>query len=314
MLDFSDDAITWMRANQLVNVIGGKVKRSPNGITLDVTGGKGKGKGVDTKPPLWVTLYRDPTGTWKIYAQDGKVVTRSNASGDAIGTLSISGLPTEASPQTVLKGDKISVKIDTNTDGQATTATWTKTAEADPWPTSIATELAGGETSGTAGVHYIRIASIAEVDVTTGTLERTQIHTGHVDYFQPILCENAVVTAVGGQARILQRFRLTNGDWVFRTLAGAGTGGEPIFIGEDAGKARIYSTGDTFIAKLWQTDITLLSGGGGGTLEIDNGSSPTATFYVWKGIWFTAQPTGFPAGATEYHFSYVTPTTGGPPP
>lgn len=37
IIQWAADAVAWMRANTIHNVIGGKLKRTPNGITIDVT-------------------------------------------------------------------------------------------------------------------------------------------------------------------------------------------------------------------------------------------------------------------------------------
>lgn len=323
LLDFSDDAISWMRANQLVNVIGGKVKRSPNGVTLDVRQTKGPSNAQPAKPPLWVTLFKDPDDNWKIYVQDARVIARHNATGDAVGTLSITALPTKASPMTVDKDDKLTIKLDIDSDGLVTDATFTKTATT--WPASAAPILQGGDrqgenihpatddAKGSVGEHHIRVAEITELQAATGSLPQVlgvnQLNTGHVDHFQPMLAENCIVTAGTSEARILQKFDTTGGEWKLRTLAPAEVG-PTIGFTEDVGRIRANTTGATFKVNLWQTDITLLSPAN--TLEIDNGISELAEFWVLNGVWYTAEPDGFPASPTEYNFSYVTPTTGGP--
>lgn len=328
LLDFAADCIRWMRANRITDVIGGKMKRTANGITLDVRQKRGGGATPQLKPPLWVTLYKDPDDIWKIYVQDGKVVTRSNATGDAIGTISITSLPTEASPLTVGKDDKLSIKLTIDSDGQVTSADFEHTEDPDPWPTSSAPILAGGDrqgenvppaaddTKGTIGERYIRLGTIDELQAAAGNdpqvLGVTRYKTGHVDHFQPILAENALTSAGTNEARVLQKFGTTRGDWLLRVMAGA-SGGGAVGFSESGDRVRADTLGDTFKVDLWQTDITFISGGGVGSLEIDNGSTALAEFWVFRGVWFTAEPTGFPtSGFSTYNFSYVTPTTGGP--
>jgi hypothetical protein len=326
VIHFAKQTLSWMRANRITDVIGGKMKQTPNGLTLDVRPSRKTLERATIKPPLWVTLYKTPDDIWKIYVQDGKVVTRSNATGDAIGTLSITSLPTEAAPVTVTKDDKLSIKLDIDSDGQVTAATFEQTSSPTPWPESVAPILQGGDrqgenippaaddAKGSVGEHYIRLAEITELQAAAGNdpqvLGVTRFKTGHVDHFQPMLAENCITSLGTWEANVLQKFDTTGGEWKLRTLAGA-YGGGAIGFTEDTDRLRANTLGDTFKVDLWQTDITLITPAPE-TLEIDNGADPLAEFWVLDGVWFTSEPTGFPGTFTTFNFSYVTPTTGGP--
>jgi hypothetical protein len=311
VLAWAQQVVNHLRANRITDVRGGQLKRTPSGTIIDVSGQRNQDQ-RNTQSPFTVNIYKDGVN-WKVWLVDGKVITRANGSGDAVGSLSVTSIATKSAPLAVIDGDKLTVKIDTDTDGLVTAATLVKTNGA--WPTSTATELASGDIAGTVGFHHVRIASIDASATDSAYLNVNQVTTGHVDHFQPILCENATPSAsnlVTGEARVMQKFKLSTGEWVFRVMAPADGGGAVEFA-EDGDKLRGNTTGATFIVNIWQTDITFISGGPG-SLEIDNGLSPLATFYVWYGVWYDSQPTGYPdpAGVAKYNVSYVTPTTGGP--
>ena len=227
---FAEEAVRWMRANQITNVIGGSLKRNTSGTTLSVGVDK---SGVGTNrngslPPFYVVLReKEPTTSpppvppvWEIYMIKGLVIGRdNNPTGNALTYTEPTSFPIETDPIEVISGDKIWCKVDIDAEGLVITAAIAKGTD---WLDSLAPVLASGDDSGTPGYHYIRIAEIVDSLTTSGALSKTQHLTGHIDVFSPTFVENINPAYTAGEGgNILARFQ--DGDWKLRSVKkGAG--------------------------------------------------------------------------------------------
>jgi hypothetical protein len=173
------------------------------------------------KPPLWVTLRRpdDDPDAYEVYVEFGHVVPRHNASSDIGAPIEITSLPTKEDPLAVSEDDKLWVKLTIDVEGKCTEAEF---ESGTTWPEDSPPELIGGnDQSGTEGERYIRIAEIIvdpESTATPAPLIRKQLHTGHIDHFQPELIENTTTSPSGGEARILKEWNTSAGKWDLRYL------------------------------------------------------------------------------------------------
>jgi len=171
--------------------------------------------------PLTVTLRRIPGDpeTYEVFAQFGHVVPRHNASAEIGEPIEITDLPTTEEPLVVIEDDKLWVELTIDVEGKCTAAAFDS---GTAWPEDSPPELIGGDNqSGTEGERYIRIAEIiANPDSTTAPaqLQCDQLHTGHIDHFQPELLENTTTSASGGEARILKEWNTSAGRWDLRYL------------------------------------------------------------------------------------------------
>ena len=151
---------------------------------------------------------------WEITVGDGFVIPRHNASGDTGAPITITDLPIEGAELVVVAGDKCYVKLDISVLGKVTTAVFEK---AVAWPTDTPPVLAGGDLAGTVGTRHIRILEIVEED--TDFLVVEQIHTGHIDHFQPTLSENVYSSGFApGQGRVVQMWNAAEGRWDYRVF------------------------------------------------------------------------------------------------
>ena len=188
--------------------------------------------------PLTVTLRRIPGDpeTYEVFAQFGHVVPRHNASAETGAPIEITGLPTEDTPLVVIEDDKLWVELTIDVEGKCTAAAFDS---GTTWPEDTPPELIGGDDqSGTAGERYIRIAEIiANPDSTTtpAQLQCDQLHTGHVDHFQPELIENTTTSPSGGDARVLKAWNSSAGRWDLRYLEQ----GDGVIITENADSIEI---------------------------------------------------------------------------
>jgi hypothetical protein len=176
-------------------------------------------KGPDTKPPLWITIYKDGED-FKIYSEYGHVLPRHNNSGATGAPISISSLPTFEAPLTVEGGDKVYVTISVNVNGQAISAEFEK---ATSWPSDTPPVLVGGDLGGSSGFRYVRIAELNVDPSNADNVLRDQLITGHIDHFQPVLVENLISSPSTGEARVLQQWNASAGRWDLRYLV-AGDG------------------------------------------------------------------------------------------
>ena len=162
---------------------------------------------------------------WEITVGDGFVIPRHNASGDTGAPITITDLPIEGAELVVVAGDKCYVKLDISVLGKVTTAVFEK---AVAWPTDTPPVLAGGDLAGTVGTRHIRILEV--IEETTGFLVVNQIHTGHIDHFQPTLGENLTTSPGSNEARVLKQWNAGSGRWDYRYLIA----GDGIEITENA--------------------------------------------------------------------------------
>jgi len=172
--------------------------------------------------PLTITLNRiagDPTETWEVIAEFGHVVPRHNASGASGAPFTIGSLPTVDTPLTVEEGTKMWVKLSIDEYGLLTDADF---ESGSTWPTDSPPSLIGGDDqSGSSGYRHIRIAEIIynPTSVTVpAQLKCKQLHTGHIDHFQPELLENLTVSPSTGEARVMKEWNASDGRWDFRYL------------------------------------------------------------------------------------------------
>jgi hypothetical protein len=185
------------------------------------------------KPPLWITLRKvdDDPITYEVYAEFGHVVPRHNASDETGAPIEITSLPTPDAPLTVIEDDKLWVEMTIDAEGKCTAAEFDS---GTAWPDDAPPELIGGDDqTGTPGQRYIRIAEIIanpESTTTPPQLQRNQLHTGHIDHFQPELLENTTTSPSAGEARVMKQWNATTGAWEFRYL----TAGDGITITENA--------------------------------------------------------------------------------
>jgi hypothetical protein len=185
------------------------------------------------KPPLWVTLRRpdDDPDAYEVYAQFGHVVPRHNGSSETGTPIEITSLPTPDEPLTVIEDDKLWVELTIDAEGKCTAAEFDS---GTAWPDDAPPELIGGDDqTGTPGQRYIRIAEIIvnpESTATTPPLISDQLHTGHIDHFQPELLENTTTSASAGSARVMKQWNASTGVWELRYL----TDGSGITITENA--------------------------------------------------------------------------------
>ena len=245
--------------------------------------------------PLVVTLRRVAASpvTWRVFVQYGHVIPRHNASGDTGAPLTISSLPTEASPQTVADGDKLQVKLTIDGAGKVTTAAWEKVSS---WTADTPPILkGGGSTAGTAGTRFVRIAEILSNPDSTTTpaqLMCNQLHTGHIDHFQPTIVENTVTSVSTGEARVLKEFVAADGLYECRYIA-AGVG---MSVTENADSIGVAVTGGNL--NLTMEDVSLTTSGDG-YLQYDD-TTTTAVLYFRNGLFVgTTDPGGSPSGLVE---------------
>jgi len=171
--------------------------------------------------PLTVTLRRIAASpvTWEVFAEYGHVVPRHNESAATGAPIAITSIPTEAAPLAVVLNTKLWVRVTIDAYGKATAATWQSNTT---WPTDTPPDLIGGnDQTGASGYRYIRIAEIIANPGSTTTpaqLKCEQLHTGHVDHFQPELSENTSNSISGDQARVLKEWNTSAGRWDFRFL------------------------------------------------------------------------------------------------
>lgn len=246
--------------------------------------------------PLTVTLRRiagDPV-TWELFAQYGHVVPRHNASGEAGTPLAITSIPTEDTPLAVVENSKLWVKLTIDEYGKVTDADWETNTT---WPTDSPPELIGGDDqTGTAGTRYVRIAQvIANPDSTTtpAQLMVDQLHTGHVDHFQPEICENTTTSPSGGDARVYKTWNASAGRHDFRYL----TDGAGITITENTDSIEIKAdTGYAFpAAHPWRVTANgddTVTVGEGSLLSYDEASITLREFLYYDGSYGDITVTG----------------------
>ena len=189
-------------------------------------------------PPLWITLRQvaGDSATYEVFAQFGHVVPRHNASAETGVPIEITDLPTTDAPLGVIEDDKLWVELTIDAEGKCTYAVFDS---GTAWPEDAPPELIGGDDqTGAEGQRYIRIAEIiANPDSTTdpAQLQCDQLHTGHVDHFQPELIENTTTSPSAGSARVMKRWNAATGTWDLRYL----TAGSGVTITENAGDIKI---------------------------------------------------------------------------
>lgn len=173
------------------------------------------------KPPLFITLVTHSTDPleYEVFAQFGHVVTRHNAGSETGEPIEITALPTPDAPLAVIEDDKLWVKLTIDVDGKCTAADF---ESGNTFPEDEPPELVGGDDqSGTAGQRYIRIAEIIADPGSTATtpqLISDQLHTGHIDHFQPTLSENTTTSPSAGEARVMKEWNSSAGSFDFRFL------------------------------------------------------------------------------------------------
>jgi len=187
-----------------------------------------------TKPPFTLTI-RPVDGTpnaIEVFSEYGHVIPRGNASGDTGAPIVPTAIPTKASPLAVAEGDKIWVKLTIGVDGKATAAVW---ESGSAWVSDDPPELEGGDEAGVAGTRRVRIAEIIEDPDFTHRTKVKQLHTGHIEHIQPELIENLTTSPGTGEARIMQKFNPTAGEWKLRYLESSAAA-YGVLIDEDTSK------------------------------------------------------------------------------
>ena len=223
------------------------------------------------KPPLYITLYlssSDPI-TWKVYSEYGHVVPRHNKSTDTGAPVTITDLPTQDTPLTVVVDTKLWVKETINDEGRITAAAF---ESGTAWEDDTPPELKGGDnTSGVTGYRYIRIAEIIADPDSTATppnLICNQLLTGHIDHFQNELVENIDTSG----ANVLKEWDATAAKWMLRTIvAGAG-----ITVTENADSIEIENATTPGTGIWGEFTLTNVNGSQSVTFSFENG--------LWTGI------------------------------
>jgi len=190
--------------------VGTRMTQTSSGISISAVKPKIQTRAL---PPFWPTLKGNGDNGLLLDMEDGYVVLRKKKTGeDAMATLLPVTIPDEL---TVAVGDKITCRIQEDSEGLFTTASIVVTS--GDWPESLAPVLKGGDnTSGTAGDRHVRLCEIVEDEQTRKVIVW---NTGHIDHFQPTLIENADTSG----ARVLKEFDPSAGMWILRRLiAGAG--------------------------------------------------------------------------------------------
>jgi len=216
--------IAYLRATRITSVVGGRLRESASGTSLEIVFPK-QAASRQTKPPLWITLRAVPAvtagdpPTWEVLAEYGHVVPRHNASGDTGAPVTITSLPDNDAPLAVIEDTKLWVKETISVYGKVTAAVF---ESGTSWPNDTPPVLIGGDDqTGATGYRHIRIAEIIANPDSTATpppLIRNQLHTGHVDHFQPVLCENLTTSPSTGEARVYKEWNESSGRHDLRYL------------------------------------------------------------------------------------------------
>jgi len=226
ILEWARQVLRYLRSSRITSVVGGRIKESPNGSILEIIHPLPDKIKKRIKPPLYITLIAKPGDPdedppdWEVFAQYGHVVPKHNASGQSGAPYAITDLPTIDAPLAVVTGSKLWVTIDIDEYGLLTGASFNS---ATSWPTDDPPSLIGGDDQvGAEGARHIRIAEIVddyESETDPFRLKCNQLHTGHIDHFQPVLLENLTTSPSTGEARVMKEWNATDGRWDFRYLS-----------------------------------------------------------------------------------------------
>lgn len=245
------------------------------------TGQAPKSRSSQIKPPLWVTLKSVPGDpvTWEIYAEYGHVVPRHNGSADTGAPITITDLPNEDATLAVSENDKLWVKQTISVLGKVTAAVF---ESGTAWPDDTPPSLIGGDDqTGTAGTRHIRIAEIIANPDSTSTppgLISDQLHTGHIDHFQPELCENTITSASTDQGRVVKTWNASAGRWEFRYLEA----GDGLTITEEADRILIEANSASHQWKVTENGDTTMDVAAGSVMSILGEASPgLSTVPAW---------------------------------
>jgi hypothetical protein len=246
--------IPYLRATRITSVVGGRLRESASGTSLEILFPK-QPTARATKPPLWITLRAVPAETagdpptWEVIAEYGHVVPRHNGSGDTGGIVAITSLPTNDSPLEVIEDTKLWVKQTISIYGKVTAAAFDSGTS---WPTDTPPVLIGGDDqTGAVGYRHIRIAEIIanpDSEATPPPLIRKQLHTGHIDHFQPEMVENTSNSMSTSEARVLKQWNTEQGRWDLRYLKGVGG----ISISEDGDSIQVSGSGISVPSHPWK--------------------------------------------------------------
>lgn len=214
------ELIDYLRATTITNFQGGQMKQSRAGTTLSVR--KEIRPKIQPPPldPFFPILKGNEDDGLLLTMQNGYVILRKKKGSDAMAHIVPSDLPDDL---LVAVGDKFTLKIEEDTEGEFATAAIVKTS--GTWPESTAPDLDATTTSG--GVRHIRLCEIIkETDVP----EVRIWSTGHVDHFAPTIIEN-----LSGGSEVLKEY--SDGKWLMRSIVA----GDGISITQNADTIEIAS-------------------------------------------------------------------------
>jgi hypothetical protein len=219
------DIIDYLRMTTITNFHGGQMKQSRGGTTLSVR--------HDIRPkiqqlpydPFFPILEGNEADGLLLTMLPGNVILRKKKGADANAHILPSAIPNQLS---VVVGDKITLKIEEDTDGEFSTAAIVKTSGS--WPTSTAPDLDAASASG--GVRHIRLCEVVKE---TDFPEVKIWATGHADHFAPTKLESTS----GNDGDVLKEY--VDGVWLMRGL----TAGAGINITEGADSIEIEAAGET---------------------------------------------------------------------
>ena len=211
-------------SNKLSSGISSRTVRPGTGTTMQHTSAgmvvsvKKTRPRTPTKPSFWPELKGEDgkcgNGQLTLTMEDGYIILRKSATGDAVETLLPADIPKAVTPLNVAVGDKITCKIDEDASGLFTAAAIIKTSGA--WPVSLAPELIGGDNaSGTAGYRHIKLCEIINTD---GIVSVSILNTGDISNSQPTLIENTSTSSPTTGGRVMKEFEPTSGKWEMRTV------------------------------------------------------------------------------------------------
>jgi hypothetical protein len=228
--EFCNSVIEYLRMVRIGNVVGGRVSQTTSGTTITINQQVSPKYEKSLRVPF-LTFIRESIDeedqqVFLLSMVDGYIITRSNT-GDAAGLLVVDNIPTDLE---VAEGDKIYCEIEEDGLGNAVSATIGKDVE---WPESVAPELEGGDSDGSGGYRYIRIAEVIAPE--GQRLKTSQLLTGHIDHFQPGFIDNLnseYPTGDGGN--FLARY--DNGAWQLRSVI---KGKGQLLINEEADEVEI---------------------------------------------------------------------------
>jgi hypothetical protein len=136
-----------------------------------------------------------------------------------------------------------------------------------------------------------------------------QMHTGHIDHFQPEICENTITSPGTSEARSYKTWNASSGRHDFRYLKGScGTK-----VTEYTDYIELKPDGNTFKVRLWKPTLTVNPFTF--AVIVTQPSTPEKEFWILNGVWYTSEPSNWTtcggSGVTTYNFSYIAPAGGG---